>query len=347
MNGGFSNRPGFSLAPLGGVGAHVRRDAERLVGLREKTLAEHDFFDDNGLALVWLSPWDGATSLRPKELDPYYVEICRRVRLVAADGRILARAGGSKAARIAFGKEANGLTGDPWTPIETSDGEAKALTIDARGFSYRRMSGIIFGDGFKPACLQTPASAKETLDEMLLIARALVRGQGKTEGLHERRILATRKIVALMADAKIDENEVPAKKRIEQAGLVGKALRFGLMMLFQNGPPEFRPKDPNSAKRGEPFLDRFEKEVDRDFFDALFAEVEAESDAEKIAVRKAWLLALQGRAFDLLKTAEAGSPASTIRRHRAMVRAENAFENSFYKSFRDPYFLKDEIHDAA
>jgi hypothetical protein len=56
---------------------------------------------------------------------------------------------------------------------------------------------------------------------------------------------------------------------------------------------------------------------------------------------------LRRRALALLRTAEAGSPVSSIRRYRAWVRAESAFNNSFYKSFRDPYFAKDEHHGAA
>jgi len=344
MNGGFSNRPGFSIAPPGGIGTHVRRDLERLIDLRGKM---PDVFDDDGLALVWLKPWDGVTSLKPDQLDPYYIEICRRVRLVAENGRIHALAAGSKAARIAFGKEAKGLTGDPWTPIESSDGETKALTIDARGFSYRRLSDILFRRGFAPAPLQEVSSGDDADGAATLIARALARGQGKTEGLHERRILATRKIVRMLADGRTGENEIPAKRRIEQAGLVRKALRFGLMMLFQNGPTDFRPTDPNSAKRADPFLDRFEAEIDRDFFETLFAEVEAESEAAKRETCAAWLDDLRSRALALLRAAEAGSPSSSIRRHRALVRAESAFHNSFFKSFRDPYFPKDEHHDAA
>jgi CRISPR system Cascade subunit CasA len=344
MNGGFSNRPGFSIAPPGGAGAHVRRDLERMIGLRERM---PDFFDEDGLALVWLEPWDGASSLRPKQLDPYYIEICRRVRLTQQDGRIHAFAAGSKASRIAFGKEAKGLTGDPWTPIETGEGEAKALTIDARGFSYRRMSDILFSRGFAPAPLQAVSTAEDMNGAPALVARALVRGQGKTEGLHERRILATRKIVGLLADGRTTEADIPAKRRVEQAGLVRKALRFGLMMLFQNGPVEFKPADPNSAKRADPFLDRFETEIDRDFFEALFAEVEAEGDATKRETCAAWLRDLRSRARDVLRAAEAGSPTSSIRSHRAVVRAESAFDNSFYKSFRDPYFLKDRRYDAA
>ncbi|MBB4199539.1 CRISPR system Cascade subunit CasA [Rhodoblastus sphagnicola] len=342
MNGGFSNRPGFSLAPPGGLGAHIRRDIEGLIALREKT---PEVFDDEGLALVWLEPWDGAASLQPKHLDPYYIEICRRIRLVQQDGRLQAFAAGSKAARIVFGKEAKGLTGDPWTPVEFDNGDPKALTVDARGFSYRRMSEILFEKGFKQAPLQQ-MSRKDEVRAMVLVARALARGQGKTEGLHERRIVMQRRIVKLLADGQIQDLAIPASHRVEQAGLVRKALRFGLMMLFQNGPDSFQPRDPNSSKRADPFLDRFEADIDSDFFERLFAEVEAQ-DGAKLEIRAHWLTDLRLRALDLLRTAEAGSPSSSIRRHRAIVRAESAFDNSFYKSFRAPYFPKDEHHDAA
>ncbi len=66
MNGGFANRPGFSISPPGGVGAHVMRDIRRLIAIRDDVLQKNDFFDEDGLALVWLKPWDGASSLSPK-----------------------------------------------------------------------------------------------------------------------------------------------------------------------------------------------------------------------------------------------------------------------------------------
>ena len=88
MNGGFANRPGIGVAPPGGLGAHVMRDIRRLIAIREATLDANDQYDENGLALVWLEPWDGIAEIPLKRLDPYYIEICRRVRLTEADGRI-------------------------------------------------------------------------------------------------------------------------------------------------------------------------------------------------------------------------------------------------------------------
>ena len=346
MNGGFANRPGFSIAPPGGVGAHAMRDMRRLIAIRDELLKEYEEFDENGLALVWLEPWDGTKSLRPKVLDPYYVEICRRVRLIEMDGRLSALAAGSKVARIAFGKDTNGLTGDPWTPLEVKDEDQKALTIDARGFSYKRLSDILFENGFRQAPLQR-LGPDDPDGEYNLICRALARGQGKTEGLHERRIVVTPKAAACYRSAELAPLGNLAQARIDQAGKVRSALRYGLMTLFQNGPgrEDFKPRDQSSAHRAEPFLYAFEGEVDRDFFDQLFTEFEAEGDAEKHEDRKVWLDHLRRHAEWILKTAEAGSPQSTVRRYRAFVRAERSFRESFYKNLGD-YFQR-ERPDAA
>ena len=349
MNGGFANRPGFSISPPGGVGAHVMRDIRRLIAIRDDVLQKNDFFDEDGLALVWLKPWDGASSLSPTELDPYYIEICRRVRLVTHGHRISALAGRSKTARISFGGDANGLTGDPWTPIETKDGDVKALTVDASGFSYRRLSRILFEDGFKQAPLQQIGKDDPQGCSYILICRALARGRGKTEGLHERRISVPPKASGYWRSGHLEPIAHVSQQRIEQAGQLRKALRTALMVLFQNGPERanFKPADSSSSKRANPFLDSLEAEIDRDFFERLFEEIEMEGDAAQREVRARWLKDLRKRAEMVLTAAEAGSPTSTIRYHRAWVRAERALEGAFFAAFRHPYFLKNQTHAAA
>ena len=117
------------------------------------------------------------------------------------------------------------MTGDPWTPIETTKGEAKALTVDARGFSYRRMSDILFREGFEPAPLQEVFPQDDAGSALVLVARALARGEGGTEGLHERRILMPRRIVRLLANGQTHALAVPSKERINQASLVRKGKR--------------------------------------------------------------------------------------------------------------------------
>ena len=106
---------------------------------------------------------------------------------------------------------ANGLTGDPWTPIETKDGDVKALTVDASGFSYKRLSRILFENGFKQAPLQQIGREDPQGCSYVLICRALARGEGKTEGLHERRISMPPKAAVL------------ARLALESAGCAGNS----------------------------------------------------------------------------------------------------------------------------
>ena len=92
---------------------------------------------DDGVALVWTLPWDGTKgeALLPNRLHPYYIEICRRIRLrVDADGDLYGLKTSSKAARIEA-KSLKGITGDPWIPINRK--ESKALTLANGGFTYK------------------------------------------------------------------------------------------------------------------------------------------------------------------------------------------------------------------
>lgn len=349
MNGGFSNRPAVSLRPPGGVGSHVMRDITRLLALRDEVLTKNLQYAPDGLALVWLLPWDGVASLTSEQLDPYFIEICRRVRLVAQDGRIRALTATSKAARLDFGPQAAGLTGDPWTPIDARNGGAKALTIDARGFFYKRLAEILGGKqrGFELAPLHRVGVEEAEHTAFLLVCRALARGQGKTEGLHERRIPVPPRAIDFWRSGETAPLAAVAEQRIEEAGRVRGALRRALMVLFQNGPDRasFQPTDPNSSKRAEPFLDRLETRIDDDFFRHLFAELEAEHDGERTRLRAAWLTLLLDRARNILHEAEKGAPSSAVRRLRAHARAEAALSGMFFAMFKN-YFPK-ETSDAA
>ena len=143
MNGGFSARPCLGLAPAeGGLGAHLLHDMRRMLEGRDALLDRHaDYFRPrNGVALLWLEAWDGATALDLRGLDPYFIEICRRARLRAEEGRIVAWTAASKTARVAA-KEAHGNLGDFWTPIGVQDG--KALSLSSVGFRYDRLAKLI------------------------------------------------------------------------------------------------------------------------------------------------------------------------------------------------------------
>ena len=74
------------------------------------------------------------------------------------------------------------------------------------------------------------------------------------------------------------------------------------------------------------------------FFDHLFAEVEAATEAEQMALRAAWLAGIKDRARMVLTDAETGSPTSSLRRLRARVRAKAALDGGFRRAFRRHLF---------
>ncbi|MEZ4471476.1 MAG: hypothetical protein R3F60_11880 [bacterium] len=104
-----------------------------------------------GPVLLWLLPWTDDTPLALPELGRFFIEICRRVRLAEVDGRLVARTGPSNAARIESG-ETKGVVDDPWTPTHKTD--AKSLTVDARGFSWRVVHGLLMGEEWRPPTAQ-------------------------------------------------------------------------------------------------------------------------------------------------------------------------------------------------
>jgi CRISPR system Cascade subunit CasA len=340
MNSGYGNRPGISVAPPGGIGRRVIRDIRRLLALRPEILGDNPQYPtEGGLGLVWLEPWDGTRPLSPGDLDPYYVEICRRLRLVPADGDLAARGTGSKAARIAMPKELNGITGDPWTPIDLGDGRKppKALTVDGRGFHYHRLARILFSSDYRQAPLQAVADSDGDRD-LTMVCRALARGEGQTEGLHERIVRVSRKGAGLLRRRHIDPLAGLAEARITDIASLAKALRYALMVLFQGGPDreDFKHQDKGSGARAEPFLARFDAAVDRRFFDDFWTEADhLDAPEAKAAARRSWLLQLRDLARDVLRTAESGSPVSTVRSYRAIARAEGAFDGAFAKAFPD------------
>jgi CRISPR system Cascade subunit CasA len=320
MNGGFANRAAVSIAPPGGPGAHLRRDLRRLQALRGRDGTE-GFAPSGGLALVWLAPWDGTTSLRHDALDENYIEICRRVRLTEEGGRLVAHAGSSKAARILPVK--GGVTGDPWSPVAVDkDGALKSLTVDGRGLGYRRMVEFMFG-GVRPAPLQADAEDDATTG-LHVLARALVRGQGKTEGYHERRVPLSRTIRRGLRQSSSDPVAQAAKDRVELAGIMqDQVLKAGLLALFQNGPAKVDFRDKDSLRKAETFLKRFDAAVDLDFFEALWAEMEAEDPPAQRQQRCQWVEKLLTTAELLLNTAESAAARSSHRRYRAVVRARD------------------------
>ena len=328
MNGGLGSRPAFTLAPLGGVGAHVRRDICALLEFRPKILADYPM-TDGGQHLLWVAPWDGAASERvlPTRLDPLYIEVCRRVRLRSGAGRDLyAVRTSSKSARIES-KKMNGQMGDPWTPINQKEG--KSLTLAGGGFTYKRVTGYLTSEDWElPALLRPTRSEQASSSEMRIVARGMVRGQGKTEGYHERVIpFRSKARVAMGRRAGNRELGDIAKSRIEQIGVAQRILSHAIQVFVARG--DVGKISPEGRTFARPWLNRLDEIIDARFFEDLQTEFEAEENSRQ-SIRDMWLMdgadGVVDHARALLREAEDALPCPQIYRYRARVNAEGLFE---------------------
>ena len=322
MNGGFSARPCLGLAPAdGGPGAHLFHDLSRMLAGRAALLENYpDYFNaELGLALTWLDPWDGTNSLDLRNLDPYFIEVCRRLRLRIEGGEIIARTAASKAARIAA-KEANGNLGDFWTPVNKKDG--KALSLSHIGFRYDRLYNLIFNEA---DFLHPPAMRVDTTQpgRWRLVARGVVGGQGKTEGYHERSDISFDRatVSALFGSAQRDKLAQIAKAQIEEIREVEKALRFGVAVAASGGKA---PSDLTKTDRAfaNPYARRLDATADAGFFAALENRFLA---ADRKDSRATFARRMIAAAEKLLNEATDTVPCPAIRRHRARARATSAF----------------------
>lgn len=321
MNGGFSSRPCVAYAPAHSEAARFKRDLRLLLDNRDALIEDFGFGQRGELGLVWCKPWDGTTSLAFDELDPFFIEICRRIRLtVDKEGKIVAYRGSSKAARI-DAKESNGNTGDPWNVVARKDG--KALTMPEAGFSYDRVQDFLFGEWKRGAAGET-----QSANDRLWVGQVLVRGQGKTGGYHERWVpippKARRRLSQKEERDKLGERSKAWVDRAADARL--KILKPALLTLLQGGPEKLKFDD----NRADLYLQRLDQAIDDEFFHLLFDLVEVGPEAADAA--------FEARLVDLAKEqlndARQSLPVPTARRWRAEAQAERVFYGAARKQFK-------------
>lgn len=330
MNGGFASRPGVGVAALGAWGQRWQSDIDSLLAQRDRTASTYGLAHEGGHALLWLLPWSGTDGLALESLDPLYIEICRRVRLAAPQGRIQAHTSGSKVARIAA-KDSNGVTGDAWTPVETAQG--KALTVSRNGFDYRLMAELITGGRFtQGAAWRLDGWPQDAA--LQAIAQATVRGQGKTEGYHERRVPISPKLRLLLAGGQRPLVAALAKKRIQAIADMRKLLWISLALLFANG--ESGSGNDAIGHRASRFAQPFEQQEDGRFFDDLAHHAEAEGEQQD-AVFLQWLLGLAERAEAVLLQAFDAGPRGGMQRYKARSAALSRFHGGLHGGKNPPF----------
>jgi CRISPR system Cascade subunit CasA len=334
MDGRTGSRPAVSIMPSGGCGAHFCRDVLRLLAIRADITAIGQTAASGGIGLLWLRPWPKTDQLKPAVLDPFYIEICRRIRLVKSEGGLIARTGIGTSDRVQ--PTTGGITGDPWAPLkQDKNGRWGVFTLDPSGFSYRRMVDLMFEEnGFKWSPLQALAET-DAPNGLLLIARGLVRDKMKTKthGYHERIVPLSRMMRRGLRIDPTDPISHMAKERVLMAGEVQRVvLKPALFSLFQNGPDKINEKHVATMRKAQPFLEDFDRIVDQDFFSALWEEAEAGTAEEQIAARTAWLQTLLKQGDKILRRADTAAPKSSHRHFRALSHALDVLRNAPWRS---------------
>ncbi|MBK8980689.1 MAG: type I-E CRISPR-associated protein Cse1/CasA [Planctomycetes bacterium] len=313
MNGGYGNRPRVGLSPSLAMGERFLRDVTVLLDEWPALLTRG--FRDDGVALVWCLPWDGSESFALNALSPHFIEICQRLRIIFDNGALTGRRTTSSARRCAPEVQ-HGDVGDPWCPIERES--AEALTVGPRGYDYRLLVDVLFANRFAPGAAQRVRTSDS--DGLLLWVNALARGQGKTEGLHER-ILPLSSVVQRRLLAREQQQGLGqrARDRVQRAEEMRSKVLFPAIRLLALG--EALPEG------------RFEARVDECFFHALFGSADWADDI----ARRDWEDRLLRIAESELNRAIERVPLSDAVRWRAVTSATRVLWGCMKKRFPDAF----------
>jgi CRISPR system Cascade subunit CasA len=341
MNSGYGSRPCIALVYDSKIGARWIQETLRLVNYREELLRGPWKYRSDGLVLTWLPPWDYKKSLSINELDPFFIEICRPVRLFFKAGRIIARTATSAAPRIEA-KDLYGVLGDPWIPINLKDQkkDQSALTVGSAGFTPRLLRNLIFEEDYQPAYMQSPLPGHET-EQCDLTASVIVRGQGTTDGFHHTKVTIPAKAARPLFSRGSEREKLAnlSKIAINDAGqMQNGVLKPAVFSLLEGGAAA------HEIKRHKIEITDWWRKAERqfasawhsDFFPWLWRTIEQPD--EEIA-RLEWLSSLLGKARVALNEAIEKYPSRRGRHYKAKVKAEGLFWGCLYKNFPE---LKEE-----
>ncbi|NBC19216.1 MAG: type I-E CRISPR-associated protein Cse1/CasA [Bacteroidetes bacterium] len=314
MNGGFGNRPFVGLSPSLSPGARFQRDLKVLADQHEELDTLYD--PKNGKTLLWIDSWDGSKedAVKLRACDPYFIEVCRRIRFTHEGGRLVCWRANTKGQRVDAPSSLQGRTEDPWTPVD----EEKALTLGGSGFTYRKLQQILFGAEYaRPAALRPH---EEDAGPMYVTAQAMVRGQGKTEGLHHRIVPVPEEVRRLFArEETLEMLSKRAKQRVTKADEVeSNVLRPAVAALLSGGR-----EGQVDWEQVQPWIDAFDDAVDDRFFEALWQTIEKQMSDEEAAQQ--WEALLFEEAVRQFEEAQEGVPLPDIRRWRAISAARSIF----------------------
>lgn len=329
MNGGFASRICVEAVPDHQPAARWRHVVRRLLQLVPGLLPPTRPFQRSGHCLLWLLPWDGKSGLALDALHPFFIEVCRLVRLVPRGTGLEALGKPSQVSRITVPREVKGNVGDPWTPLRRSDNAA--LTVGARGLDLKLLRDLVLGgEEYEPAPMQ---KMSDDARPSWLHAAVLVRGQGTTDGFHEARIYIAPKCKTLLLRAGPERDRLAQLSdwALQRARDVrSKALRPALFAVMEGGPEGW----PDTNRREiSAWSDRWLADFDTVWGQTYFPWLWDTIDLDDAPARDRWLRGLKSRAQKVLEQALMTAPQRTGRRYRGRVRAQALFHVAFRKHF--------------
>lgn len=270
MNSGYGNRPCVSMLTSWNPGERLQRDSQVLLGCYNDPDSNFsELFDPSGAGcpLLWLLPWDGKTGLVfDQSLDLYFLEICRRIRFSSEGGLKVYRKSSGPRFEKEVTKSRKGVLGDPWTPLESDKEDVKSVSISSEGFSYKISRTLLFKSKQEQAPCQQ-AHSKDPLTALLWM-QALVRGQGKTEGWHERAITIPGRIIQKRRTPLFEEKLALLSTRfVDTAKAVEEALKNAALVFLQFAPEKVNYQD----ERIDPWMKKMKLKINDQFFCFLWS----------------------------------------------------------------------------
>ena len=331
MNGGSSSRPMLRLAAAGerdlsiDPSASWARDVGRL--LKDRRESPTALGNVGGPALLWCLAWPEGEQLELRKLDPWFIEVCRRVRLsqsAQSGTQLTARSSTSTRGRI-DGKAFKGNVGDPWAPVEKASG--KSLTLADRSFTYGLLHELLYSGNWQVPLL-AQASAEDPSD-LALVAEAISRGNSKTEGFKSRVVPVPRSVRRLFSSETAREF---AAAQMEEINGVNQALRYAVALGAAHGAHERLSKGHYGFARQA--TDRLDRSADRLFFPSLWERVAAANrgESERHDAKVSFLRKLKDAGDATLEDALAAVPRRAVYKERALVRARSAFANKLRRT---------------
>ena len=341
MNSGTGSRVCVGLLYGEQLGERWQRETRKLLNYRAELLAGEWQYRNDGLVLVWLRAWDLKTPLSLSELDPFFIEVARPVRLVVADGLIRAWGTGSEGNRL-FAKQQKGIVGDPWTPLVDDGKEKKAWTVMAPFFSPGRLRNLLFEkEGLIGAVMQKPNADTPPRACQLRASVLAPGGMGKTDGFHEATLRIPARVTSRLfgGGAARDRLAELSGLGINDAGqMQNKVLKPALYAWLEAGPEKLNYDKREVSAWVDQTARLFSTVWQPAFFEWLWSTVDM---ADTDTARLTWLQTLEHHARTTLADAIARFPARTGRYYRSRVRADGMLIGCLFKTFPE---LKEIAH---